>query len=62
VNKEISIDLPSKEGLTIGSEISILYRIEPSKTPEIRRQIGLNYANALILPVFRSAAADVYYD
>lgn len=59
VNKEISIDLPSKEGLTIGSEISILYRIEPSKTPEILRQIGLNYANALILPVFRSAAADV---
>lgn len=59
VNREISIDLPSKEGLTIASEISILYRIEPSKTPEILRQTGLNYANALILPVFRSAAADV---
>ncbi|MDW8204721.1 MAG: prohibitin family protein [Cytophagales bacterium] len=59
VNKEINADLPSKEGLTIASEISILYRVDPAKTPEILQQVGLNYDNALILPVFRSAAADI---
>ncbi|WP_448518026.1 prohibitin family protein [Rhodoflexus sp.] len=45
--------------LTIASEISILYRIVPAKAPEILQQVGIDYADALILPVFRSAAADV---
>ena len=56
---EIRSNLPSKEGLTIGSEISILYRIMPDKAPDILREIGRSYEEQIILPVFRSASADV---
>lgn len=59
VNLELTLGLPSKEGLTIGSEISILYRINPEIAPDILREIGPEYEQSLILPVFRSASADV---
>lgn len=59
VNIEVRPDLPSKEGLTIRSEISILYRIKPEAAPKILQNIGLNFESEVILPVFRSASADV---
>ncbi|WP_367388162.1 SPFH domain-containing protein [Lewinella sp. LCG006] len=59
VNLEIRSNLPSKEGLTISSEISILYRIIPKEAPSILREIGRSYEQEIILPVFRSASADV---
>lgn len=59
VNQEVRLNLPSKEGLTIESEISILYNIDERKVPNILEDIGLNYERILILNVFRSAAADV---
>ncbi len=59
MNIEVKPDLPSKEGLTIRSEISILYRIKPESAPKIVQNIGLNYETEVILPVFRSAAADI---
>jgi prohibitin 1 len=59
VNIEVKPDLPSKEGLTIRSEISILYRMKPESAPKIIQNIGLNYESEVILPVFRSASADV---
>ncbi len=58
-NLEIEVGLPSKEGLTVSSEISILYRIDPAQAPKILRTVGPGYEEALILPVFRSASADV---
>lgn len=59
VNLKIDIGLPSKEGLTVQSEISILYKLKTKEIPEILTNIGLDYQNVLILPVFRSASADV---
>lgn len=58
-NLEVRLRLPSKEGLTINSEISILYSIQKDKVPSIFNEIGLEYERTAILPVFRSAAADV---
>jgi prohibitin 1 len=58
-NMEVQLDLPSKEGLTIRSGISILYRIKPDAAPSIIESIGPDYENVMIMPVFRSAAADV---
>ena len=57
-NIEVLINLPSKEGLTIKSEISILYNINPKAAKKIINEIGLNYEN-IITAVFRSASADV---
>ena len=59
VNREIMLDLPSKEGLTVRSEISILYHIERSKAINILETIGVDYEQAMIVSVFRSASADV---
>ncbi len=59
VNLEVSLNIPSKEGLTIQSEVSILYNVQGGKAAEVLRQIGQDYERNLILPVFRSAVADV---
>lgn len=58
-NIEVGIIIPSKEGLSIRSEISILYRIDAQKAPDVLRTIGVDYERNVILPVFRSAIADV---
>lgn len=59
VNQEVLLNLPSKEGLTIESEISILYSIQKNKVPFILEDLGIHYERVLILNVFRSAAADI---
>lgn len=59
VNLEVKLDLPSKDGLNVRSEISILYRVEATKAPVLIETVGSNYEETVILSVFRSAAADV---
>ncbi|WP_111682931.1 prohibitin family protein [Winogradskyella tangerina] len=59
VNFKINLDIPSKEGLTIGSEMSILYRVKPDEVKSLLENVGMNYEQELIAPVFRSALADV---
>ena len=59
VNREVRLDLPSTEGLNVAAEVSILYRIRPDMAPKILESAKLAYEDVLILPVFRSAAADV---
>lgn len=59
INREVKVPLPSREGLTIASEISILYRIDKKMAPLVFNDIGKNYEQTVIMPVFRSAAADV---
>ena len=58
-NLEVDLRLPSKEGLNIGAEISILYNVIPEDAPELLRNVGKSYESNVILPVFRSAIADV---
>ena len=59
MNLAIIENLPSKEGLTIRTESSILYRIKAGDVPQILKETGMAYEDILILPVFRSAASDV---
>ncbi|MFT4772068.1 MAG: prohibitin 1 [Cryomorphaceae bacterium] len=58
-NLEVSLDLPSKEGVNVLAEISILYHVEQLKATDVIGNIGMDYENVVILPVFRAAAADV---
>ncbi len=58
-NMEVGLSIPSKEGLTIQSEVSILYNVDRRKAPQILRNIGTDYERNVILPVFRSAVSDV---
>ena len=57
-NIELTLSLPSKEGLSVGAQISILYRIDENSVPKVIKNIGLGYEN-IISNVFRSASADV---
>jgi regulator of protease activity HflC (stomatin/prohibitin superfamily) len=57
-NIELSLSLPSKEGLSVVAQISILFKIDATNVPKVIRNIGLNYEN-IISNVFRSASADV---
>jgi len=59
VNKEIKLNLPSKEGLNVAAEISILYHVKKEKAVNIVNEVGGNYEKVLILSTFRSASADV---
>lgn len=59
MNLAITENLPSKEGLTIRSESSILYRVKSPMVPKILKETGMGFEEMLILPVFRSAASDV---
>lgn len=57
-NIKLVLSLPSKEGLSVNSEISILYRLEANKVASILENLGQDY-ESVITSVFRSAASDV---
>jgi regulator of protease activity HflC (stomatin/prohibitin superfamily) len=59
INREVRLDLPTREGLNVAAEVSILYRLKPEAAPRILETAGLAYDDVLVLPVFRSASADV---
>ena len=51
--------VPSKEGLIMGLEASVLYHLQPDRAAEVFQTIGLDYADVLIIPNFRSAMRGV---
>lgn len=55
----VDFTLPSREGLNVEAQISILYRVEADKAAELIGTVGPGYEQDLVLAVFRSAAADV---
>ncbi|WP_343914338.1 prohibitin family protein [Aquimarina litoralis] len=57
-NIKLILNLPSKEGLSVNSEISILYRLEQNKIPSVLENLGRDY-ESIITSVFRSASSDV---
>lgn len=57
-NIKLVLSLPSKEGLSVNSEISILHRLEANKVASVLKNLGPDY-ESVITSVFRSAASDV---
>lgn len=51
--------VPSKEGLTISLDISILYRINPDVAVKIYKTIGPQFREVVVIPQFRAAARGV---
>ena len=47
--------VPSKEGLIMGLEASILYHLDPARAATVYQQVGPTYADILLIPTFRSA-------
>ena len=54
-----SADVPSKEGLTVGLDVSLLFHLSPDKASEVYKTVGENYVEVLVIPVFRSAIRNV---
>lgn len=57
-NIKLNLTLPSKEGLSVNAEISILYRLQQNKIPFILENLGQDY-ESIITSVFRSASSDI---
>jgi hypothetical protein len=55
-NLELSISLPSKEGLSVTSQISILYRLDKTMVQKVISTYGLRY-ESIISSIFRSASS-----
>jgi len=51
--------VPSKEGLTINLDVSILYKLDPSKAVDLYKTVGPNYRDIVVTPQFRAAARGV---
>jgi prohibitin 1 len=57
-----TMDVPSKEGLTVGLEISALYHLNPDKAAEVYKTVGENYISIILEPQFRSVTRGVTAD
>ena len=47
--------VPSREGLIMGLEASILYHLDHARAATVYQQMGPGYADILLIPTFRSA-------
>ena len=52
-------EVPSKEGLMMELEGSLLYRLDPAKAAEVYRTVGRNYQEIVVYPQIRSAIREV---
>ena len=59
-----AIRVLSKDGLEVFIDLTVLYRIEPKKAPDIVREIGKDYENVIVRPVSRTQTRDIaaYYE
>jgi prohibitin 1 len=51
--------VPSKEGLIMGLEASVLYHLQPDRAAEVFQKVGARYSDILLIPNFRSAMRGV---
>jgi len=56
--KEV-MSVPSKEGLSVDLEISLLFKLDSDMANEIYKTVGSNYADIILLPQFRSVVRGV---
>ncbi len=52
-------EVPSKEGLMMDLEGSVLYRLDPTKAAEVYKTVGINYAEVILVPQVRSAIREI---
>jgi len=56
--KEV-MDVPSKEGLTMNIEVSVLFPLDPDQAADVYRTIGQDYVGVILEPQFRSVTRGV---
>ncbi len=53
------LPLPTKEGLSVVAELSLLYHIQPDSAKSIYTRFGLNYQNKIVVTNFWAAAREI---
>ena len=53
------MSVPSKEGLSVDLEISLLFKLDSEKANDIYKTVGPNYAEIILVPQFRSVVRGV---
>src|SRR3989304_9526195 len=53
------MSVPSKEGLSVALEISLLFKLDSEKENDIYKTVGQNYAEIILTPQFRSVVRGV---
>jgi prohibitin 1 len=56
--KEVA-NVPSKEGLTINLEVSVLFHLDPEKAADVYKTVGPIYNEIILVPQFRSVIRSV---
>ena len=51
--------VPSSEGLIVGLDSSLLFQVEAESAPAIRKTVGWDYIERLVIPYFRNGLRDV---
>jgi len=54
-----NLPLPTKEGLSVNTEISLLYHVNPASAKEVYTRFGRNYEEVMVLSNFRATAREV---
>jgi regulator of protease activity HflC (stomatin/prohibitin superfamily) len=54
-----TMDVPSKEGMTMNVEVSVLYHLDPEKAADVYRSIGQDFVGVILEPQFRSVTRGV---
>jgi prohibitin 1 len=54
-----AMDVPSKEGMTMGIEVSVLYHLDPEKAADVYRSVGPEFVRVILEPQFRSITRGV---
>lgn len=54
-----TMEVPTREGLSLSLEVSVLFHLDPTKAPEVYRTVGTNYVEVILVPQFRSVARGV---
>jgi len=54
-----TVDVPSREGLAVNIDVSLLFSLEPAKAAQVFRSIGPQYIQVAVVPHFRSVVRDV---
>lgn len=54
-----TMSVPSKEGLAVGLEASMLFSLKPSDAVEVYKTLGLNWVQVILEPNFRSICRGV---
>lgn len=54
-----TMSVPSKEGLNVALDVSVLYKLDSTKAVEVYKTIGTYYKDVVLFPQFRAAARGV---